>query len=226
MKKFYTIKSKDQSNPYELICLIANFLPNSQVLIESGFAKFKNIRETLYSVNYADYTAFEKLLMCNNFSFEEKLLYDDYLVWKSSITPTKKKLDDSFLDMDKIIFVGKFSFPKIVENDQGSQSLNEGQVVRKDSVKIYTNSNENCGHHTPHVHIWYGNDKNYCVISLTDYSVIEPENYTNAKIRKSIDLLKMNIVKARIAWNQTSGTLKFSLDKDGLPTSSLEKLKN
>ena len=62
MKKFYTIKQKDASNPYELILLIANFLPKSQVLIESSFAKSQGIQETLYSVDFADCEAFEELL--------------------------------------------------------------------------------------------------------------------------------------------------------------------
>lgn len=223
MKKFYAIKQKDASNPYELILLIANLLPKSQVLIESSFAKSQGIQETLYSVDFADCEAFEELLIKNSFGFEEKSLYDNYLIWESSMKTTEIKSDDDFLDLDNIILVGEYSFSKIIENNRGLQSLNESEVVRQDSIKIYTNSNEDSGHHIPHVHIWYGNNKNYCVISLIDYSVIEPERHINAKIRKAIDLLKKDIAKARIAWNQTSGKLKFSLDMNGIPTSEIER---
>ena len=75
----------------------------------------------------------------------------------------------------------------------------------------------------PHVHIWYGDERNYCVINLIYYSIIEPERHINAKIRKAINLLKKDIAKARLARNQTSGKLKFSLDMNGIPTSEIER---
>lgn len=109
--------------------------------------------------------------------------YDE---WINKCSFKKVKLDDSFLDNEKNIQnVLEVEIPQIIELLDGSQLLTEEEIVRKDGIKLYTHSNEQCGHHIPHIHVYYNCDKNFCIISLRNFAVIEPSKCEKrAKIKK------------------------------------------
>ena len=96
--------------------------------------------------------------------------YDE---WINKCSFKKVKLDDSFLDNEKNIQnVLEVEIPQIIELLDGSQLLTEEEIVRKDGIKLYTHSNEQCGHHIPHIHVYYNCYNNFCVISLRNFEVI------------------------------------------------------
>jgi len=163
----------------------------------------------LFSVDVLASKKFESILSNNSYNYESFNLNSAYKEWKSSTENTKEKLDTRFIDNSQEQIIGEYTFPEILETENGTQILTEEEICRKDCIKIYTHSNENCGHHIPHVHIAYNDDRNYCVISLKDKSVIEPPNCQRAKIRKVVQLLNEHFDEAVDAWNRTTGFCKI-----------------
>lgn len=144
---------------------------------------------------------------------EKKDILSDYNIWLKKRTIKKERLKQINVDETTIEIIHEESFPKIYEALDGSQYLTEETIIKKDKIRIYTNSNEQTGHHIPHVHIQYNEENNFCVVSLIDLSIIEPKgNPKTARIKKCINLLEIHINKARLAWNKTSGNIKFKVE--------------
>lgn len=127
---------------------------------------------------------FEQLMVENNIAFKYLDLSEQYEKYCLSVSPKKEKLDDTFIDGTEDIIISLEIFP-IIDGPDGKHLLTEETITRKDQIKIYTHSDERCGHHIPHVHCAYGYDRNYCVTSLCNLDVIQPLNYKSAKIKKN-----------------------------------------
>lgn len=211
MKYYYTITPKNPNNPYETVCFLANTFSHYSIILESKFAYYQNIHACLFSVDADNQYDFEKTLYNHGYDFKKYDLYNEYLIWKEKTKkePIKTKLDDSFLDNSTIIEVVNEVVPAIEYGENGRQILDEETICKKENIKLYTHSNEMCGHHIPHIHVEYGGDKNYCVISILDKRVLEPKNFNNKIVKKAIDLLNQNYKQAVIAWNKTSGCVKM-----------------
>lgn len=209
MRKFYTIQAKDKDNPYEVAIFLANNLRNIQILFESNFAFSIGMDIRLYSVDVLESQRFEAILSDNSYDFESYELNSAYEEWKSSTMNIPKALDSRFIENDQEQIICECSFPEIRETENGTQILTEEEICRKDCIKIYTHSNENCGHHVPHVHVAYNDNRNFCVISLIDKSVIEPVNCRRAKANKAVQLLNEHFDEAVNAWNRTTGHCKI-----------------
>lgn len=222
MKCFYTIEQTSAADKYEIPILLANHTKGLHVLLENRFAASLGITDPLYSIDTAKRDVFELILSDNGFTFERLMVDDEYNNWVNSLYCKNEELEDEFLNHTDVFLIREFFVPRILEGIDGNQIITEEEVKRKDNIRIYTHSNENCGHHIPHVHVKYGDKKNYCVISLTDCSVIEPQKKQGAKIRKCMELLNTCIDDARLAWNRTSGLQKFVIDETGKPTNMLE----
>ncbi len=209
MRKFYTIQAKDKDNPYEVAIFLANNIQNMQILLESNFAFSIGMDIRLYSVDVLESQRFEAILSDNSYNYKSYDLNSAYEEWKSSTMNIPKVLDSSFIDNDQEQIICECSFPEIRETENGTVILNEEEICRKDCIKIYTHSNENCGHHVPHVHVAYNDNRNFCVISLIDKSVIEPVNCRRAKVKKAVQLLNEHFNEAVNAWNRTTGHCKI-----------------
>lgn len=209
MRKFYTIQAKDKDNPYEVAIFLANNIQNMQILLESNFAFSIGMDIRLYSVDVLESQRFEAILSDNSYNYKSYDLNSAYEEWKSSTMNIPKVLDSSFIDNDQEQIICEYSFPEIRETENGTVILNEEEICRKDCIKIYTHSNENCGHHVPHVHVAYNDNRNFCVISLIDKSVIEPVNCRRAKAKKAVQLLNEHFNEAVDAWNRTTGHCKI-----------------
>lgn len=209
MRKFYTIQAKDKDNPYEVAIFLANNIQNMQILLESNFAFSIGMDIRLYSVDVLESQRFEAILSDNSYNYKSYDLNSAYEEWKSSTMNIPKVLDSSFIDNDQEQIICEYSFPEIRETENGTVILNEEEICRKDCIKIYTHSNENCGHHVPHVHVAYNDNRNFCVISLIDKSVIEPVNCQRAKAKKAVQLLSEHFNEAVDAWNRTTGHCKI-----------------
>lgn len=173
----------------------------------------------LHSIEEQHKEHFEKILKDNGVSYMiVDLEEESNVLFGKKQSDLKEKLDTDFLLNTEIEIVID-EFIQVVMEGLGDQIiLHEEEVARRDKIRIYTHSNEQCGHHIPHVHVEYNNDKNYCVIDLSNYDIIQPKDYSSAKIKSIIPLLKEHIVQARTAWNRTTGMMKFILDNDGNPT--------
>lgn len=209
MRMFYNVQPQDDTNPYEVICFLANQMLGIQILIESDFAYSQGMDIRLFSVSENDCRKFETILSSFSYNYKKFDLNDAYKKWKASSDNQKETLDDDFIDSDFIQVVGEYSFPEILETNNGTQILTEEEICRRDCIKIYTHSNENCGHHIPHVHVAYNDERNYCVISLNDKSVIEPKNCRRARIKKAVQLLSEHYDEAVKAWNRTTGHIRI-----------------
>ena len=224
MKEFYIIK-KQTSDPYEMVCFLANNMRGITVLLETRFAQYAGIHDSLYSIDSEKKESFESKLKEHGYSYQNMNLWSEYSQWVAVTKYNKPKLNADFVKNSTILSIGEYEIPKIVETDTGAQYSTEQEICRKDQIKIYTHSNELCGHHIPHIHIAYGDDWNYCVISLVDLSVIEPCGYNGAKIKKSKEILAKHLNESRLAWNKTNGIIKFVIDKEGNPTSNTSKIR-
>ena len=213
-KVFYLLKINCKES-YTQLCAYINALYTDMIssLLESRF-QYEKIGckdGLLVSISEEDTTKHNYLLSKLNIEYEIKDLKKEYENWVESHTCHKEQLDDGFLDDNSIDCFLECQIPRIVDYDDGTQSLTEEEIKRKDGIKLYTHSRENCGHHTPHIHVWYNDDKNYCSISLTDYTILAPSNCNSAKCKKCIDLLKTCTTEAKEAWNRTSGKIKFKV---------------
>ena len=209
MRKFYIIEPHTDDNPYEVVCFLANNMKGMQILLEANFAYSQGLDIRLYSIDGKDSKQFEEILSAHSYKYISHDLNSAYEEWKSSNSNKKEELDDKFIDASSIQIVGEYNFSEIRETENGTQILTEEEICRKDCIKIYTHSNENCGHHIPHIHVSYNNDRNYCVISLKDRSVLQPINYNSAKVKKALQLLNEHFDEAVEAWNRTTGHCKL-----------------
>lgn len=217
-KIFYRIPL-DLSNPYKLICLVANNTNKNDlgdVIIESSFGTSIGV-DYLYSLSVLSQIAFESLLEQNNIAYEKLELnnqYQEYLVTRTNNEPLEN-LDTSFLCNDEMDIILDIDIPLVICGPGTTRVFLEEEITRKDKVKIYVHSNERCGHHIPHVHAKYNDNDNYCVISLVDISVLVPINLKNAKTKDICELVSNHLQASRAAWNRTNSLLKFTKDKDG-----------
>jgi len=225
LKTFVLIKinNKESFKPFcEFVNAIYNL--NFQILLSYKFQYFCKIsfeEGHLVYVDNENKEDFLNTLKKNEIPFEVKDLTNEYNAWTNNYNVVEK-LDDSFLTNDQQNIINSFDVPQIIEFPDGSQLLTEEEIVRKDNIKIYTHSNEQCGHHIPHIHVEYNNVRNFCVISLKDFKVLQPKNIEKrAKVKKCVSLLKMYIAEARLSWNKSSGKLKFKLI-NGKPTDDYE----
>ena len=170
----------------------------------------KSLKGQLVYLSIEDEEIFKSILKKCNVSFEKKEILDKYNDWLDSRTVKKERLDSNSIDENKMEVFYKEQIPEIIETLDGSQYLTEETVAKKDSIKLYTYSNEQSGHFTPHVHVQYNQEKKFCVISLVDFKVLAPNNCPlTPKVKKCIELLKDNIDDAREAWNKTNAQIKF-----------------
>lgn len=221
-KIFYKLDidtSQNYSDLSKFITLVSEH--NIECYIDNAFLSTVGVKRFAVSIEAKDKEKFEQLLHANNIKFELLNLSNQYYEYCLNIFPKKEKLDDTFIDGSENIIIS-IEIPQIIDGPNGKQYLTEETITRKDQIKIYTHSNERCGHHIPHVHCAYGDDKNYCVISLCNLEVIQPSNYKSARVKKIIEIVTQNLDKCRLAWNKTSGFLKFKLAADGKPINELE----
>ena len=218
-KVFYKL-SIDNTQDFTDFCRYVNALNECNISshTENAFAYYIGMKEMLVSINKNDINKHEEILMQKKIGFEKLELEKEYQKYLDENYPVKEKLEDSFLDKDQINVIEEIRIPQIIEGPRGQQLLIEEKVAKEDGIKIYTHSNEQTGHNIPHVHIEYNNDRNFCVISLIDFSVIEPKKSNFAKIKKCVELVKKYCQKCRQAWNKTSGRIKFRTDSYGIPT--------
>lgn len=223
MKKIFVLIKVNNKESYKLFCDFVNAIHNLtfQILWDYKFQYYCEIgfdSGHLIYIDEANKDEFIGAISKNNIPFKIMDLSRKYDEWINKCSFKKVKLDDSFLDNEKNIQnVLEVEIPQIIELPDGSQLLTEEEIVCKDGIKLYTHSNEQCGHHIPHIHVCYNGDKNFCVISLRDFAVIEPSKCEKrAKIKKCIGLLKDNIDDARLAWNRSSGNIKFKVS-NGIP---------
>lgn len=219
MKKVFVLIKVNNRDSYKPFCDFVNSIHNLtfQILWDYKFQYYCEIgfdSGHLIYIDEANKDEFICAISKNNIPFEIKDLSEKYDEWINKCSCKKVKLDDSFLDNEPIIEpVLEVEIPQIIELPDGSQLLTEEEIVRKDGIKLYTHSNEQCGHHIPHIHVYYNGDKNYRVLSLKNFEVIEPSKCDKrAKIKKCVELLKENINDARLAWNRTSGNIKFKIN--------------
>lgn len=226
MNKTFVLVKINNKESYRDFCKYVSAINklNFQILWNYKFQHFCEISLDEGQLVYIDEQYKDEYIVClkkNDISFEIKDLSSKYDEWVN-IHCSKEVLDDSFYNAECVQMVKEIEIPQIIELLDGTQLLTEEEIVRKDGIKLYTHSNEQCGHHIPHVHVWYNDDKNYCVISLKDFKVIEPCNcLKRAKIKKCVELLKKNINDSRLAWNRSSGNLKFKV-VEGIPLDEYE----
>lgn len=178
---------------------------------------------TLYSISSDKKTIFEK--SCNETGIEVKQidlekLYDEFIQKKSANNTT---LLEHIPEENRIYFCSK-TIPHIEDNIGTRQNLYEFLINKKDDeLKLYINAEGKGKHNTPHCHVEYKNNENYCVLSLVDYRLLEPKNGVRTKIlNKAQELLQENIQHAREIWNRTDGLLKFKV-VNGEYTAEYEK---
>ena len=110
---------------------------------------------------------------------------------------------------NEIIVIATKSFTHCEETKDGRLILNEGTIDRKDNIKIYVRSKEKSCHNIPHVHVWYNDYDNYCVISLINFELITPDNAKKRVVNNSIELIKENFDKCKIEWNKSDALIKI-----------------
>lgn len=222
MNKIFYKLDIDTSQNYSDLSKFINLVSEHNIKCSNDNAFLSTVGVKGFAVNIEakDKEKFEQLLYTNNIRFESLNLSEKYYKYCLNTFPKKEKLDDTFIDGSEDIIIS-IEIPQIIDGPNGKQFLTEGTIARKDQIKIYTHSNERCGHHKPHVHCAYGDDNNYCVISLCSLEVIQPSNYKSARVKKIIEIVTQNLDKCRLAWNKTSGLLKFKLDADGKPINEL-----
>lgn len=224
MEKIFILIKINNKKSYKPFCefVYAIYDLDFQILLNYKFQYFCKIdfnEGMLVYIDEVNKNTFINALLLKNIPFEIKDLSNEYIIWMEKKDNIYEKLDDSFLKLDLQETIVSIEIPQIIENPDGSQYLIEEEIIRKDKIKIYTHSNEQCGHHIPHVHIEYNNIRNFCVISLKDFCVLQPKNcLKSAKIKKCIALLMNYIDDARLSWNKSSGRVKFKI-VDGRPTS-------
>lgn len=223
MNKIFYKLDIDTSQNYSDLSKFINLLSKNQIesFYDTTFLRSIEVRGFVINIQAKDKEKFEQLLHTNNIKFELLNLSEQYYEYCLDTFPKKEKLDDTFIDGSENIIIS-IEIPQIIDGPNGKQYLTEETITRKDQIKIYMHSNERCGHHIPHVHCAYGDDKNYCVISLCNLEVIQPSNYKSARVNKIIEIVTQNLDKCRLAWNKTSGFLKFKLAADGKPINELE----
>ena len=215
MKKFILVK-KGNYDPYYLTTVLANLGVSSRFVDEKFQFYECNISfdtGRLVYIDDKDTEVFLKKIKEKNISFEildlnEK--YDEFT--KAKCLPEIEKLDDSFFLPNDTEIVAEEEFSEIRELPDGSQYLTEEEIVRKDCIKLKVHLKETCGHHKPHLHAEYNDVKNFCVIDLKNFSIIEPKHCERrARFKKCIALAKKYVVQARLVWNKSSGIIKFKV---------------
>lgn len=216
-RTFYQIIPKEDKQ-YELGILSGNAPYNKQieVALESYFGYINEI-DYLYSVETSKATLFESILSKEKIKFTKMNLDDEYATYLDNCTPNETSSIEKDYKIDESIVVGIFEITQIICGAGESQLLLEKTIIKKDKIKVRVNTKEKGKHHLPHAHIDYNSEENYCIISLMNYSVIKPDNFHNAKIKKIIELLKGVEQKARKQWNMSDSDSKIHTKqvKDG-----------
>lgn len=221
-KIFYQLDFDTSQNDRDM-CKFINLVSKHKIetSFDTSFTYSIGLKQLVVKIEATNKEKFEQLMAENNIKFKYLDLSEQYAEYCLRAFPKKEKLDDTFVAGTEDIIISLEIFP-IIDGPNGKQLLTEETITRKDQIKIYTHSDERCGHHIPHVHCAYGDDRNYCVISLCNLDVIQPLNYKSAKIKKIKEIISENINKCRLAWNKTSSILKFKIDGDGNPINELE----
>lgn len=212
MNRYFYQIPLDQSNPYKLVCLIANYphddlgdvVPEYKFGIQIGLTN-------LYSLSSSDPKTFECLLDQHNIAYRKCDLEVQYQLFIQNHNPNEPidRLETSFLCDENVVSIAETEIPEIICASGTSRILLEEEISRKDKMKIYVHSNERCGHHIPHVHAKYNDNENYCVINLVDVTIIQPKDLHNAKTKELCKFVNDNLQNSRAAWNRTNSLLKF-----------------
>lgn len=218
-KIFYKIKIGNSSkNTY--LTLIKYLLENTNIeyTLENDFAYYTGIKEIVISIDSSNKEKCEKVFSVQKIEYENiSDKYQDYLDKQCSNNET-----NNFTDED-IIVIKTFRIPQTVG---GRQLLNEKEIMRNGQDIVYIHSNEQSGHNIPHVHVKYNGDKNFCTISLIDFSVLQSKKLNFSKMKEIIKLVESCCDEARLAWNNSSSIIKFVLDNDGKPTNRIYNVLN
>ncbi len=176
----------------------------------------------LWSIQEDKQTLFEKSCKELNIvvkNYDQSFYYNEYKQQNQIYIPTKQKE----IATTDCVEICSESFSKIICGPGTTQILLEHYIDEKDSITLYINSNEITKHNIPHCHVKYKSDKNYCVLSLVDFTKIEPDGgRKNAIICKAQSILKNNIQLARKTWNEIHSLFKFKM-VEGQYTSEYEK---
>ena len=114
-------------------------------------------------------------------------------------------IEKKFVEMDLII-----------PFDSSTYGLYESkkELLRCGKLKIKINSNENTGHHRPHIHATFDDVDVVCSIDNI-IEIIEPKScpLRIANLVQEVIAHPTNLMKARILWNEVQSNYKFQ-DQD------------
>lgn len=217
-----------EKKQYQFICLVANqpyrdIIGN--VLINNSFnfdMEQKNNIKFNFLVIIESRVKNEFIDMCSKndigFRFYDELIpeYERYVDMKVNEKESLSKNDFDNVQVYEV--VTEKEIEPIICGEGTTRILLEKTIEKTAKLKIWIGSNERTGHHLPHVHADYDNEK-YAVFNLIDLSVIDSRAKTglNAKTKELKELIEQNIIKAREIWNQTNALLKFPTITDQIP---------
>lgn len=207
-KSFYSIEL-DCSEGYSTLCNLIKKSKRENIkwYQETGFSYFLELNKLFYSCNEDDSEKFEKMLKDFNIRFEHvTCIQEKYELYLSTI-PQNSVQREQICEEDKAI-VFEEEVQKIIEGPNGTRCLTEETISCKDKIRVYIESNEKCNHHIPHAHVDYNHDFNVFSISLIDFAILARDSH-GVKGKKAVELLKNNIAKAKIIWNQCENHSKF-----------------
>lgn len=214
---------QNENRPYLFVDTVAN--RGFSFISETEFAVFAKLDcKYAWAIESQFCSLFESLLSNANIGYTKIDFIDkyrDFLKERYAITESIEKCDCFYVFGERA-----------VNQIRGLPiTLCEGYVKGKDfspkdKILFYVHSNEQCGHHCPHVHVKVrGKCENYCAIDLLNYHVLSRDKRSNdSVINECISKLRELIPEAKKAWNECSRSLlMFKANDNGELTDDIEK---
>jgi hypothetical protein len=214
---------QDENQPYLFIVTVAN--KGFHFISETEFAVFAKLDcKNAWSIENDFCSLFESLLSNANIRYGKIDFIDKYREFL-------KERYDITEDIEKCDCFYVFGEEETNQIRGLPVTLYEGYVKGKafspkDKILFYVHSNEQCGHHCPHVHVKVrGKCENYCAIDLLNYHILSRDKKSNdSVINECVSKLKGLLPEAKKAWNECSKSLLiFKANQSGELTDDLEK---